>query len=107
MPTYQYCEILDDGSDGEMIEIVKRVNDPAPSIHPETGRKLRRVYSVPNLAMHYTAQAQKTNLSNERIEKLGFTKYERDKLTGTYNRVAGKDPRAPSSFNPHNHGKLL
>ena len=105
MPTYLYCEVLDDGSDGETIEIVRGLNEPEPSVHPETGRKLRRVYSAPNLAMRYTTQAQKGNLSNERIEKLGFTKYEKDKITGTYNKVAGKDARAPQSFNPHNADK--
>jgi len=106
MPTYLYCEILNDGSDGETIEIVRGLNDPDPSVHPETGRRLRRIYSVPNLAMRYSSQAQKSNLSNERIEKLGFTKYEKDKLTGTYNKVAGRDARAPQSFNPHKYDNL-
>jgi predicted nucleic acid-binding Zn ribbon protein len=105
MPTYLYCEVLDNGADGETIEIVRNVNDPEPTVHPETGRKLRRIYCAPNLTMRYSAQAQKSNLSNERLEKLGFTKYEKDKLTGTYNKVAGKDARAPQSFNPHNYDK--
>jgi predicted nucleic acid-binding Zn ribbon protein len=100
MPTYLYCEVLDDGSDGETIEVVQSIHEPALTVHPETGRKLRRIYCAPNLATRYTTQAQKSNLSNERLEKLGFTKYEKDKLTGTYNKVAGKDPRAPGSFNP-------
>ena len=100
MPTYLYCEILRDGSDGETIEVTHGVNDPAPVVHPVSGLPLRRVYCAPNLAVRYTTQAQKDSLSNERVERLGFTKYERDKLTGTYHKVAGKDPRAPKKFNP-------
>lgn len=102
MPTYLYCEVLEDGSDGETIEIVRDMNDPVPTAHPETGRPLRRVYVAPNLAMRYTTQAQKDSLAPERLAKLGFTKYEKDKLTGTYHKTAGKDPRAPASFNPRN-----
>jgi hypothetical protein len=101
MPTYLYCEINDDGSDGERFEIVQSISEPHLLVNPKNGRKVRRVYCAPNLAMHYTAQAQKSSLSNERIEKLGFTKYQKDKLTGTYHKVAGKDPRAPGKFNPH------
>lgn len=100
MPTYLYCEVFPDGSDGETIEIERAINDPEPNRHPESGLPLRRVYCAPNLAMRYTAQAQKDSLSNERLEKLGFTKYQKDKLTGTYHKVAGKDARAPQKFNP-------
>jgi len=100
MPTYLYCEVLEDGSDGEMIEVTRHADDPDPDAHPETGRRLRRVYVAPNLALRYSGPAQKTSLANERLEKLGFTKYEKDKLTGTYHKVAGKDARAPQSFNP-------
>ncbi len=98
MPVYLYCEILDDGSDGETFEVVQSMSDAALLNHPQSGRRVRRVYSAPNLATRYTAQAQKSSLSNERLASLGFTKYEKDKLSGKYNKVAGKDPRAPESF---------
>ncbi|MBN1403839.1 MAG: zinc ribbon domain-containing protein [Opitutales bacterium] len=98
MPVYVYCEVLEDGSDGETFEVTQSMNDEALKTHPETGRKVRRVYFAPNLAMRYSAQAQKSSLSNERLSSLGFTKYEKDKLTNTYHKVAGKDPRAPESF---------
>jgi len=100
MPVYVYCEILDDGEDGESFEVIQSMKDAALETHPETGRKVRRVYFPPNVAMRYTTQAQHDSLSNERLERLGFTKYEKDKLTGTYNKVAGKDARAPSQFTP-------
>jgi hypothetical protein len=100
MPVYVYCEVLDDGGDGETIEVIQSMKDPPLETHPATGRKLRRVFSPPNVATRYTTQAQHGSLSNERLEKLGFTKYEKDKMTGTYNKVAGKDARAPSQFTP-------
>ena len=100
MPTYLYCEVLEDGSDGETIEVIQSMNEPPLAVHPKSGRPLRKVFCAPNLATRYTAQAQKSSLSNERLEKLGFTKYQKDKLTGTYHKTVGKDPRAPASFNP-------
>ena len=33
--------------------------------------------------------------TDENVEKHGFTRYEKDKLTGRYNKTAGKDKRAP------------
>jgi hypothetical protein len=42
-------------------------------------------------------------LTNENVEKHGFTRYERDKLTGNYHKTAGKDRRAPDVVNA---GKL-
>ncbi len=100
MPTYLYCEINDDGSDGETFEIYQSLDEPHLLVNPRNGRKVRKVFCAPNVALRYTGPAQKTNLSNERVEKLGFTKYQKDKLTGTYHKVAGKDPRAPAKFNP-------
>jgi len=100
MPVYVYCEVMEDGSDGEAFEVVQSMKDAALETHPESGRKVRRVYFPPNIPTRYTAQAQKGSLSNERLSNLGFTKYEKDKLTGSYNKVAGKDPRAPAQFTP-------
>ena len=105
MPTYLYCELNDDGSDGKTFEIYQSLGEPHLLVNPQNGRKVRRVYCAPNLPLRYSAPAQKDSLSNERVEKLGFTKYQKDKLTGTYHKVAGKDPRAPDKFNPHGLSK--
>jgi hypothetical protein len=50
------------------------------------------------VATRYTDQALSNRLDNRRVEAAGFTKYEKDKLTGTYHKVAGKDARAPDTF---------
>lgn len=98
MPVYVYREVLDDGSDGETFEIVQSMTEPALERHPVSGRPVRRVYLPPHVATRYTTQAQAGKFDNKRIEAAGFTKYEKDKLTGTYHKVAGKDARAPDSF---------
>ncbi len=98
MPTYVYREILEDGSDGETFEIQQSINEPTLTEHPVTGRPVRRVLQAPNISTRYSEGATKARLDNKRIEAAGFTKYERDKATGTYHKVAGKDKNAPDSF---------
>jgi len=95
MPTYVYQEILPDGSDGETFEIVQRMSDAPLKTHPKTGNPVRKVFLVPNLANKYTEGATKDKLSDENVEKHGFTRYEKDKVTGRYHKTAGKDKRAP------------
>ena len=60
--------------------------------HPETGRPVRRVYSAPNLGIRHTPEKTASLLSNENLDRKGFTKYERDRSTGTYHKVAGSGP---------------
>lgn len=92
MPVYVY-EIL---TTGERFELQQSMRDEALTVHPETGEPVRRVILPPNLATHYTPGREKSLLDNRNVEKAGFTKYERDKLTGTYHRVAGN--QGPKSF---------
>lgn len=98
MPIYQYQVINEDGSGGLVFEIEQRMSEPALTEHPISGRPVKRVYSAPNLATRYSPGATKTKLEDKNLEKNGFTKYERDKLTGTYHKVAGKDKNAPETF---------
>ena len=95
MPTYLYQEILPDGSDGDCFEIVQRMSDPVLKTHPHTGNPVKKVFVAPNLPNKYSEGATKSKLNNENVEKHGFTKYEKDKLTGMYHKTAGKDKRAP------------
>ncbi|QYY34777.1 hypothetical protein [Ruficoccus sp. ZRK36] len=76
------------------------MSDPALTHHPQSGEPVRRVYLPPNLASKYTPGSTKNKLANENVEKAGFTKYERDKLTGTYHKVAGKNAQAPDTLKP-------
>jgi predicted nucleic acid-binding Zn ribbon protein len=97
MPIYVYETMRADGSAGERFELQQSMSDPALTVHPQTGEPVRRVLLAPNLASKYTPGQTKDRLDNKRVEKAGFTKYERDKLTGTYHRVAGK--QGPPTIN--------
>jgi hypothetical protein len=91
MPTYGYEEVLPDGSPGNYFECEHPMQEPLRT-HPESGLPVRRVYSAPNLAVRYTPGNTKKLLSNENLSQKGFTKYERDKLSGQYHKVAGEGP---------------
>lgn len=94
MPVYVY-EVL---ASGERFEIVQSMRDPSLTHHPETGEPVRRVILPPNLGLKHPAGTEKQRLSNDNVAKAGFTKYEKDKLTGKYNRVAGKN--GPETLSP-------
>ena len=90
MPIYVYEVIRGDGSPGERFEIQQSMKDSALEHHPETGLPVRRVFLPPNLATRYTPGQTRDKLENKRLEKAGFTKYEKDKVSGKYHRVAGR-----------------
>ena len=98
MPVYIYEVINKDGSGSEQFEVRQPMSAPPLTFHPETGVAVRRVYLAPNIASRYTPGATKRKLSTGNVERAGFTKYERDKLTGKYHRVAGKE--GPSELRP-------
>ncbi|MFG0285775.1 MAG: FmdB family transcriptional regulator [Phycisphaerales bacterium JB039] len=89
MPTYVY-EILDGKGEptGETFEIVQSMKDEALTKQPETGKPCRRAIVAPAIAGKWS-DLNKTKSSNENLERLGFTKYER-KGGGYYERTAGK-----------------
>ena len=97
MPTYVYQIINDDGTDGEIFEVQQSMSEPALTQHPKTGQKVRRVYSPPNVSAKYTP-GRTAKLTD--TKSVGFTRDERDKLTGRYHKTAGKDKRAPDMLNP-------
>jgi len=86
MPVYVY-EVI---STGEKLELFQSMHDPDLTVHPENGLPVRKVFLPPNLGTKHTAGREKKLLDNRNVEKAGFTKYEKDKSTGTYHRVAGK-----------------
>ena len=95
MPVYVYQEILPDGSDGDTFECMQSMSEATLKTHPRTGNPVRKVFHAPNVSSKYTEGATKNRLSDQNIEKHGFTRYERDKITGRYHKTAGKDKRAP------------
>ncbi|HLO41685.1 MAG TPA: zinc ribbon domain-containing protein [Phycisphaerales bacterium] len=98
MPMYEY-EILDKKGNptGKTFEIVQSMKDDALKVHPETGEPVRRAIQLPNIAGKWSDMKGKSALSNENLERLGFTKYER-RGKGYMERVAGKEgPRSISA----------
>jgi len=98
VPIYVYETLDSDGQPGERFEIQQSMRESALTHHPVSGAPVRRVPQVPNLATKYTPGATASKLTNENVEKQGFTKYERDKLTGRYHKVAGQ--RGPGVLDP-------
>ena len=98
VPIYVYQTLSDDSETPEVFEIQQSMNDPHLTHHPETGVPVRRVLQAPNIASKYTPGANKSKLENNNLTKKGFTKYEKDKLTGRYHRTAGKE--GPSTIEP-------
>ncbi len=97
MPIYEY-EFLDKAGNGtgRTVELVQSMSEEAYKKHPETGEPVRRVITVPRIAGKWSDMKAKSQLSNENLERLGFTKYE--KRGDRYmERVAGKQgPRSVS-----------
>lgn len=91
MPIYVY-EVLNKKGEptGETFEIVQSMRDDALTRHPENGKPVRRAITAPVVAGKWSDMKGKSALSNENLERLGFTKYEK-KGTGYMERVAGKE----------------
>lgn len=98
MPTYVY-EILDEKGNGtgQAFEHVAPMSSDPLTHHPETGAPVRRVPQMFNVAGNWSDMKSKSKLSNENLERLGFTKYEK-KGDGYMERTAGKmGPKSISS----------
>lgn len=95
---YEY-EILDSKGNptGKTFEIFQSMKDKALTKHPETGEPVRRAIALPNIAGKWSDIKGKSALSNQNLERLGFTKYER-RGKGYMERVAGNEgPRSISA----------
>lgn len=91
MPIYLYQVLLEDDIEGPTFEFKQSPDEPALTIHPVTGHKVRRLPQLPNISTKHTPSSESKLKDNAFLEKKGFSKYERDKLTGKYNKVAGKE----------------
>ncbi len=88
MPTYLYCVVNEDGSDGDRFEVFQSMHEPTLTAHPESGRPVRRLPVASQMQLGSDAQ----RLSNKNLDRLGFTKYERAG-NGMWEKKAGKGPR--------------
>lgn len=91
MPTYVYREIRDDGTDGELFEVVQSMSETALSVHPTSGRPVKRVLLPFGLTTKYGDNHDKNRLSDHNLDRLGFTKYQKSD-DGTYEKTAGTGP---------------
>jgi predicted nucleic acid-binding Zn ribbon protein len=87
MPIYVYQVVEADGSPGEIFEVMQRLNDPPLTHHPENGKPVTQLIAAPNVVTHFTGD----KISNERLGRLGFTKYEKAG-GGYYEKKAGSGP---------------
>ena len=105
MPTYTYQEYLPDGRKGALFEYIQSMSEPALKTHPQSGNPVRKVFNPPNVAHQYSDRTLQAGLNSEQIEKGGFSRYERDPLTGRYHKTAGKTPAAPECYRPPKAGR--
>lgn len=93
---YVYEVIEDDGTPGERFEVFHKMSDDPLTVHPENGKRVKRVVTSANIAGNWSDSATKQKLSNKNLERLGFTKYERAG-DGHYEKKAGQGPDAIST----------
>lgn len=91
MPTYVYEVVTADGTPGERFEVTQAMADPPLTKHPELGVKVRRIITAPNIAGRYTDAAEGKKLSDNNLERLGFTKYVKSS-DGKYEKTLGQGP---------------
>ena len=89
MPIFVY-EVLENGKPtGEELEIDQATGDNPLSLHPFTRQKIRRKLNIPNVNVEYTSQKEKKISDPNYISSKGFSKYEKDKISGNYYKIAG------------------
>lgn len=92
MPTYVYETVKNGEGTGCFFELVQSMKDAALKVHPETGEPVRRVIQAPHIAGYFSTFAAKSTANNDaKLDKLGFTKYQRAG-DGVYEKRAGKGP---------------
>lgn len=91
MPLYVYQVIEADGSEGEVIEVFQNMSEEPLTKHPETGKPVQRLLSLPNAPRKYGDSNVKSQLSDKNLDRMGFTKYVKSG-DGTYEKRAGGGP---------------
>ncbi len=100
MPLYVYEEILEDGSGGEQFELMQSFSEDALTVHPTTGKPVRRVLQAPAIGGRWSESSMHRSVADDKkLDKLGFTKYVKSG-DGTYEKRAGKGPDVISRDKP-------
>ncbi len=96
MPVYQYV-VLSGKQPQEVIEIEQGIDDAPLAQHPITKEPIRKVLTSPSLSLNHSDTNEKKSLSEENLNKHGFSVYHKDKSDGTYQKKSGM---GPDSINP-------
>jgi hypothetical protein len=91
MPLYVYQVVTDDGSEGEVFEVLQGMSEPPLTAHPDSGVPVRRVFGTPNAPRTWTSSHAKNATSDKNLERTGFTKYVKGD-NGKYQKLFGKGP---------------
>lgn len=89
MPLYTYQVIHEDGSEGRVFQVMRGMNEPPLTHDPESGERVVRLYTAPNISGKYSESKTKADLSDSNLNRLGFTKYQRSGK-GQFERTAGQ-----------------
>jgi hypothetical protein len=91
MPLYLYEVINNDGTGGEVFEVLQPMSEAPLTAHPESGAAVRRVFGVPSAPRTWTDSQGKAATSDKNLERLGFTQYVKGG-SGKYEKKFGKGP---------------
>ena len=98
MPIYVYKVIDNNIENPETFEVEQAITEEPITQHPLTGEPVQRVIQAASLNIEYT-QGQTDKLTDPiYAESKGFTKYEKDQLTGRYHKLAGGE--GPDTLDP-------
>ena len=88
MPMYTYQVVTEDGSEGEIFEVIRTMSDPPLTEHPDTGEPVTRIFQPVHIAGITNAIHAKSRMDDKKLDNLGFTKYQKNGK-GHYERTAG------------------
>lgn len=85
MPIYRYEVLDEDDQTVDVYEAEQGFADAPLKHHPITGERLRKVVNAPNLNLRYADWRGK--IDPENLARHGFTRYEKDRVTGRYHKT--------------------
>ena len=91
MPVYQYV-VLNGKQPEEIIEVEQKAYDAPLYEHPVTKEPIKRVPASPSLSLNHSTTSEKNSLSEENLDKHGFSLYHKDNSDGSYRKQGGAGP---------------
>lgn len=96
MAVFQYL-VLSGKHPEEIIEIEQEITAPPLTKHPLTKEPISRVITSPSLTLRHSNANDKSILSEENLQKNGFSLYHKDESDGSFEKKTG---RGPNSIHP-------